>query len=175
MGRKSTKANKNIYQLRREELELSREKASELLECITPEKLEKIENEKVFPDPSDVLAMSEGYKMPSLCNYFCSNECPIGSKYVPQIKMKGLAQTILEMLASLNAMQKKQERLIEITANGKIEEDEIADLVQIQKELEDISMSVEALQLLIEQMIVDEQIDKDDYNSCKNRINDESF
>ena len=34
MGRASIKENKNVYQLKREELGLSREKASELLECL---------------------------------------------------------------------------------------------------------------------------------------------
>ena len=36
MGRASTKENKNKYQLAREELGLSREKASDLLEVIPP-------------------------------------------------------------------------------------------------------------------------------------------
>ena len=40
MGRASIKENKNVYQLKREELGLSREKASELLECVPPEKIE---------------------------------------------------------------------------------------------------------------------------------------
>lgn len=41
MGRASIKENKNVYQLKREELGLSREKASELLECVPPERIEK--------------------------------------------------------------------------------------------------------------------------------------
>ena len=41
MGRASTKENKNIYQITRESLDLSREKASELLEKIPPERIEK--------------------------------------------------------------------------------------------------------------------------------------
>lgn len=41
MGRTSTKENKNSYQLAREELGLTREKASELLETIAPERIEK--------------------------------------------------------------------------------------------------------------------------------------
>lgn len=40
MGRASIKENKNVYQLKREELGLSREKASELLECVPPERIE---------------------------------------------------------------------------------------------------------------------------------------
>ena len=83
MGRVSTKENKTIYQNLREELDLSREKASELLEGITPERLERIENEKTVPHPEEVLLMSDKYKAPDLCNYYCANECPIGEQYVP--------------------------------------------------------------------------------------------
>ena len=91
MGRKSTNPNKNIYQERREELGLSREAASEALGVIAPERIEKIENEKSNPHPDEILAMSEGYKMPELCNYYCANECAIGQKYVPEVKKQLLA------------------------------------------------------------------------------------
>ena len=46
MARVSSKKDKNIYQQTRENLELSRESASELLEWISPERIERIENEK---------------------------------------------------------------------------------------------------------------------------------
>lgn len=170
MGRVSVKENKNMYQLRREELGLSREKASELLGSVPPERIEKIENQKSLPHPDEVLVMAESYKMPTLCNYYCANDCPIGKRYVPEIKQKDLSQIVLEMLASLNAMQKKQERLIEITVDGKIEGDEIKDFIQIQEELERISITVETLQLWAEQMLADGTIDVDAYNAYKNHI-----
>ena len=85
MGRASTKENKNIYQTTRESLEFSREKASEVLETISSERIEKIENEKSMPHPDEVLLMSKKYKKPSLCNYYCSNQCPIGKEYVPEV------------------------------------------------------------------------------------------
>ena len=69
MARVSTKENKNIYQLTRESLKLTRESASELLETISPERIEKIENERSLPYPDEVLAMAEKYRQPSLCNY----------------------------------------------------------------------------------------------------------
>ena len=138
MGRVSSKTNKNIYQIRREELGLSREKASELLKTIPPERIEKIENEKTIPQPEEILAMAEGYKSPNLCNYFCSKQCSIGKHYVPEIKVKDLSQIILEMVASLNAIHKKQERLIEITADGVIDDTEIEDFISIQEQLERI-------------------------------------
>lgn len=136
---------------------------------IQPERLERIENGKFPISPDEVILLSEIYGEPTLCNHYCSKECPIGEVYVPEIKVKGLAQIVLEMLSSLNSMQKKKDRLIEITADGIIEDDEIKDFVHIQKELERISVTVETLQLWVEQMIADEKIDIEKYNSIANQ------
>ena len=51
MARKSTKENKNIYQRTREGLGLTREEASALLDTMSPERIEKIENERSMPHP----------------------------------------------------------------------------------------------------------------------------
>lgn len=169
MGRVSKRENKNIYQLRREELGLSREKASELLGSVPPERIEKIESEKSFPHPDEIMAMAEGYKMPDLCNYYCANECPIGKQYVPEIKIKDLSKIVLEMLASLNAMNRKKERLIEISADGTIDDDEIQDFIKIQEELERISITVETLQLWAEKMLAENKINMDLYETYKDR------
>ena len=175
MGRTSTKENKNSYQLAREELGLTlkdatvdmlgltREKASELLETIAPERIEKIENERTVPRPDEVLTMAEKYKRPSLCNCYCSQQCPIGQRYVPFVTRRELPAIILEMLASLNAMNSKKERLIEIAADGKISNDEIDDFIHIRQELERISLTVETLQLWTERMLANGQIDAETY------------
>ena len=169
MARVSTKENKNIYQKTREGLQLTREAASDLLEGITPERIEKIENERTMPHPDEVLLMADKYKNPGLCNYFCAHECPIGQHYVPEIKIKDLSQIVLEMLASLNSAGKQKERLIEITVDGKISGDEIEDFVAIQEELERISIAVETLQLWSEKMIATGAIDMERYNALKNK------
>lgn len=169
MARVSTKENKNIYQRTREGLSLTREAASDLLEGITPERIEKIENERTMVHPDEVLLMAEKYKQPSLCNYFCANECPIGQQYVPEIKIKDLSQIVLEMLASLNSVGKQKERLIEITVDGKISGDEIDDFISIQEELERISIAVETLQLWSERMIATGAIDMERYNARKDK------
>ena len=167
MARKSTKENKNIYQITRENLDLTREEASELLEIMAPERIEKIENERTMPHPDEVLLMSDKYKQPTLCNYYCANQCPIGAQYVPEVKIKDLSQIVLETLASLNAMQKKKDRLIEITVDGKISGDELADFVFIQEELEKISIAVETLQLWCERMLDTGAIDPEQYKAYK--------
>ena len=169
MARVSTKENKNIYQTTREGLKLTREAASELLETIAPERIEKIENERTMPHPDEVLVMAQKYKQPSLCNYYCANQCPIGQQYVPEIKVKDLSQIVLEMLASLNAVHRQKDRLIEIAADGKISGEEIDDFIYIQEELERISITVETLQLWSERMLANGIIDPEQYYARKNK------
>jgi DNA-binding XRE family transcriptional regulator len=169
MARVSSKKDKNIYQQTREKLELSRESASELLEWISPERIERIENEKSNPNPDEVLQMADKYKLPRLCNYYCANQCPIGKEYVPEVKVKELSQITLELLASLNIMNSNRERLIEITVNGKIDDSEIEDFIRIQEELERISVTVETLQLWSERMLANGVINEDKYKEFKSR------
>ena len=168
MGRISTKTKKTIYQETRDRLDLSRESASELT-GLEPYRIERIENEKMEPTPWDVLAMAKAYKEHLLCNHYFAHECPIGQKYVPEIKFKDLSQVVLEILASLNSMRKQQERLIEISEDGVIANDELADFILIQKELEKISITVETLQLWTEQMIATGRIDVAKYKELLNK------
>ena len=132
--------------------------------------IEKIENERTMPHPDEVLVMAQKYKQPSLCNYYCANQCPIGAQYVPEIKVKDLSQIVLEMLASLNSMQKEKDRLIEITVDGKVSGDELADFVAIQEQLEKISVAVETLQLWCERMLATGAIDPEAYQAYRDAM-----
>lgn len=170
MARASVKENKNIYHLTRESLELTREKASEILEGMSPERIEKIENERIIPHPEDILAMAKGYKAPHLCNHYCSKQCPIGQEYVPEIKNSALSEIILEMLAHLNAMNAEKDRLVEITYNGRIDSHEMDDFIRIQQKLEHISLTVEALQLWSEKMLATGMINKEEYEQRRNML-----
>ena len=158
MGRKSTKENKNIYQLSREDVNLTREAAAEALKFISSDRIEKIESEKSLPHPDEILAMADCYKNPALCNYYCSHECPIGQEYVPEVKLKDLSQITLEMLASLNTLEKEKNRLIEITVDGEISEDEMEDFERIQNQLSQIAMAVDSLQLWVQKAMADGKI-----------------
>ena len=162
MARTSIKRNKTVYQQARDEMDISREKASELT-GLEPYRIERIENEKMEETPWDVVAMAQAYKKPELCNYYCANKCPIGEKFVHEIPVKDLSQVVLELLASLNAMQKRKDLLIEITADGKIGKEELEDFVFIQKELEKISVTVETLKLWTQKMIAMGKIDTEAY------------
>ncbi len=169
MAKISTKENKNVYFKRREELKLTRDQASEVLESITPERIEKIENERVEPHPEEILIMADKFKSPELCNYYCSNQCPIGKQYVPEVKIQDLSKIILKMVNSLNTVQDNQRRLISITADGVIDDIEIDDFIDIQEELEKISITVEALQLWSEQMVANGEINVEKYEARRKR------
>ena len=116
-----------------------------------------------------MLTIAENYKQPGLCNYYCANQCPSGQEYVPEVKIKDLSQIVLEMLASLNSMNRRKDRLIEITADGVISDDELEDFIRIREELERISIAVETLQLWSERMLATGAIDAERYEEYERR------
>ncbi len=160
MGKRSIKENKNIYQISRENAGLTRDKAEELMEYVSAERIEKIESEKTLPHPDEVMRMAEVYKAPTLCNYFCTHECPIGEKYVEEVTMKDLSQITLETLAALNSLDKAKARFIDITVDGEISEDELPDFLRIQEEMGKIASTVDSLKLWIDQTVATGKIDK---------------
>lgn len=160
MGKKSIKENKSIYQLTREEAGLTREKASEAMGFVSESRIEKFESGKSPVQPEEVLAMEKAYKKPGLCNYYCSHECPIGQEYVPEIKMNDLAQIVLKTLASMNSLEKAKNRLIEITSDGEITDDELADFAKIQEGIEEISIAADSLSLWVSSMAASGKINE---------------
>ena len=147
MGRASVKENKTVYQQCREACGLTRAQASEKMEWVTESRIEKIEGEKSVAAPEEVLAMSKAYRRLDLCNYYCSHDCPIGRKYVPEIREKPIEKIVLEMLATLNRLELQKDRLIEITSDGVIHDDEIRDFLAIRQQLARMSGMVDSLQL----------------------------
>ena len=168
MGRKSTRENKNIYQLTREEANMTRAEASEAIGFMSESMIEKIEYDQTIPDPDEVLAMAKAYKKLGLCNFYCSQECPIGQEYVPEVKIAELSQIVLHLLASQNTLEKEKNRLIEITVDGNISAEEVEDFVRIQKVINRISLAADAMRLWIDQNIASGNIDKETFEKLVN-------
>ena len=166
MPRKSTKKNKNIYMTSREEAGLTRELAAERLGFISADRIYRIEN-GALPDPEEVLCMAKCYQNLSLCNSYCANECRIGQVYVPEVKVKDLSQITVEMLATLNELDKDKARLLEIVVDGTISEDEIPDFLSIQSSLEKMSITIDALRLWVDQMIANGKINAEAFHSSR--------
>lgn len=153
MGKRSIKENKSEYQIARESLDLTRAKAAELLN-MSESKVEKMENGQVHPD--DVLVMADAYKKPSLCNYYCSNDCPIGREYVPEVEVKDLPTVTLEIISLLGKLEDEKARLIDISVDGQISDDEREDFLEIQAQLERMSLAVDSLRAWVDEKLAQE-------------------
>ena len=161
MGKVSIKENKNIYQKTREDLGWSREKAADVIldvdngrfSFLDKYRLVKIEDESVKIQPEDIVALSKAYNCPELRNYYCCHQCDIGKIDAPEVTdASNVHKTLVEMAVSLESVNAKKLRLMEILSDGKVDDTEIADLNRIMEELEKISMTIEAIQLWCEKM-----------------------
>lgn len=159
MGKKSVKDNKNIWQQSREAMELSREAASEVLEFVSADRIEKIESGKSAPHPDEVLLMEQGYENPTLSNYYCTHECPIGMKYVQQAELKDLPHLTVELLSALNAMEAEQKRLIDISVDGRVNAFERRDFDVILAKLAALDRSIRGMRIWIEHALYTGKLD----------------
>ena len=171
VGKQSTRENKNIYQLCREEQGLTREKASEQMVGVSASRIEKIEYELQEPTPYDVVQMADCYKRPELCNYYCSHKCTIGDRYVPEVEMSELSNIILETIASLNEISPLTGRLIQIARDGKITDDEIKDFAFISKKLDEVSLAINSLNLWVDKTAGENNINMDLLKAEKEKLN----
>ena len=150
MPRRSIKENKTAYQLSRERAGLTREAAAERMAFISAARIEKIENERSELHPEEVLAMAEAYGDPMLRNAYCTQECPIGKKYVPPLEEKSISQITLEMVVTLNELTAEKDRLMEVTVDGTITPDEEQDFLAIRDHLDRMSAAIESLKLWVD-------------------------
>lgn len=171
MGRVSTKENKNIYQEAREKMieddkPWSRERAADEIATVedgrfsylNEDRLVKIENETVKIQPEDVLALSIAYNKPELRNHYCCHQCPIGERDAPKIAFKdNIHEMLVNMTVTLESVNRRKMRLMEILSDGQVDKSETSDLDLILEELEKISVTVESIQLWCEKMkLIDE-------------------
>ena len=170
MGKKSIRENKNIYQTSREALEYTREKAGELMEYVSADRIEKIESGKSLPHPDEIITMAECYKNPLLRNYYCTHECPIGQIHADKLELKDLSQIVLEILSSLNAFEREKMDLVDITVDGEITEDEYVQFAKIKSELDAVAVSVKNLELWLDQTVADGKIDRKSINAALMQI-----
>lgn len=150
MPRRSVKEEKNVYFRSRESADLTREEASEKTEFLSEDRIERIESGKSAPHPDEVLAMAKAYGDPLLVNRYCSGECPIGKKYMPEVTDAELSSIVLNIIDSVNGLSERKDRLIGITADGVITEEERPDFEKILSYLDKVSASAGTLKLMLE-------------------------
>ena len=159
MGRKSTKENKSIYQTTRETLGWTREKAADMMPGFSPERIEKIENERIQIRPEDVRMMAEAYRAPGLCNYYCRQECVIGKGRTPRVESKELVQIVVETLNGINRLNTYKDRLLEIAEDGAVSGDEMENFGTIKETMDKLQVALSSLQLWLDEQMANGEID----------------
>ena len=147
----------NYYRQCREELspKPSREAAAELIGGgMTEDILEKIETGSRNPRPEEVQDMAKAYHRPELCNYYCTHECAIGRSNVAPIDgKKNISAITLEILSSMNYLEEQKNRLVDITPDEELSEDEYEDMIKIRDRLKKMAGSIANLQLWVDQQL----------------------
>lgn len=150
MGKRSVKANKNIWQQAREAAALTREQAAEKMVFVSDDRIEKIESDRSLPHPDEVVAMAACYNEPGLRNAFCVEQCPIGALTQQPIPEKDFPRITLELLKELTALNGERDRLIEIASDGRVNPNEREDFARIRERLCRISQLSGSLQIWME-------------------------
>ncbi len=157
MGRDPTKAIENpCFRCRREAAKYndklhSREGAAELLGVSVSSLADyELGNTKVIPVDKIVL-MADLYNAPELKAWYCSSECPIGRSFpMPSSDLSTVERTTLNLLRQLRQddVEQVREKLIDITADGVISEDERVDLADILAYLDKLIKAAGELRLI---------------------------
>ena len=148
MSKVATKAKNNIYyQARLHAAEtniLYRNRMKAALELnIDRNRIENIELGKINPYQEEVVKMAEFYNAPELLNHFCCS-CPIGCKQFKKIGSYDIFKNSFGLISSLRSSNKIQQELIDILADGIIDEDEEIILEKLVNEMQDILNNIQA-------------------------------
>ena len=109
--------------------------------------------EKHMPVDKAVI-LADLYGAPQLLNYYCLNECPIGMNRPISGEILSIEQVVVRFMKRLkvNHLEQLKEKLVEIAEDGEITEDEISDLVEISKYLDDLYMTISQFRTIVEKV-----------------------
>ena len=129
----------------------SREAAADTV-GIERTRLARIELGLICPYPEEVRMMADAYNAPELCNYHCTTDCPIGRETVPKAETGGLEQIAVRVYSALRTADTIREHLIEIAADGVIDDSERPTLAQISARLRRMQAAASELQIYIDKL-----------------------
>lgn len=153
MANITTKTSSNIFYKARcaaskhnEQLS-SREGAADIM-SIDRGRLYRIESGVANPYPEEIRLMADLYNAPELENYYCTNICPLG-RNIPKADVSSLDRISLHAISVLREMDSVQELLIDITADGVIDESEKTDMEKILEQLGELEQITQSMKLWV--------------------------
>lgn len=158
-----------LKECRQEETDLTREQVAEQT-AISYSRLEKIERGLLEANAEDVIELADLYKLPDLCSYFCSHECPIGKdpdSIISRPKQTELSGIALSLLNSIKKLNDQKDRMVEITVDGKIDAEELKDYFKLHDSLREISDIAASLSLWMRKQILEGHVDAVEYSQIQ--------
>lgn len=125
----------------------SREGAADIM-SIDRGRLYRIESSIANPYPDEIRLMSDLYNAPELENYYCTNMCPLGID-MPKADIADLDRIAVKALSSFRKIGETKEMLLDITADGVIDESEKEDMQRILDNLEELEQITQSLKLWV--------------------------
>ena len=109
---------------------------------------------KFMPVDKAVL-MADAYNAPELLNYYCLNECPIGSRRPISDEVVDIDRVTVKLLKNLRVSQLNEikEKLIDIAEDGVISDDEKPDLREVMEYLDELAKVLSELKTLSERTL----------------------
>ncbi len=134
-----------MFKEARNQVGLSRDEAAFKLH-IGSRTLTNYEHQVTITPPEIALKMQEVYQAPTLTARYCSEYCPIGQIFAHSVpEHQSLCQAVLGLLKEQNDVEQIRAKLIEITADGVIDMDEMPIFEEIMDELLDLEMKIEEI------------------------------
>lgn len=123
----------------------SREGAADIM-SIDRGRLYRIESGIANPYPEEVHLMADLYSAPQLENYYCTNMCTLGCN-VPKAGLEVLDRISIRALSTFRKVEETKEILLDITADGMIDESEKPQLDKILETLDELAQVAQSLKI----------------------------
>lgn len=136
-----------MFKKARNQAGMSREEAAFQLH-IGNRTLTNYEHQITVTPPEIALRMQEIYQDPTLTAKYCSEYCPIGQIFAHQVPdQQNLCQAVLGLLKEQADVEEIRGTLVEIAADGVIDEAELPTFERVMDELLDLERQIEELKL----------------------------
>lgn len=125
----------------------SREGAADIM-SIDRGRLYRIESGITNPYPEEIRLMADLYNAPEMENYYCTNICPLGGD-MPKADIATLDRISIRALSAFRKLGDTKELLLDVAADGKVDESEKADMQKVLENLEELEQVAQSLKLWV--------------------------
>ncbi|MCI9545359.1 MAG: XRE family transcriptional regulator [Lachnospiraceae bacterium] len=125
----------------------SREGAADIM-SIDRGRLYRIESSIINPYPEEIRLMADLYNAPELENHYCTGMCPLGAN-IPKVSVETLDRISLRILHAFRKVDNAKELLVDIVADGVIDESEKPQLDKILGTLDVLTQVAQSLKIWV--------------------------